>query len=227
MNSGRIWKTGILAVVVTIAFAGLVFRIEEWTKGLGSDLVALGQTGEPAGPPVTKIIPQIVVGSFDGNVTKYKTVMEIVNTGSSPVSVTGSFYNPDGSPSTIAFDTNLPASPIRSNLAVTGLEANHVLVITGENAPLGTMNWGKIVSNPGTVSISTFFEIRDVVTNVLYSRVGVEASPANMAGFVIPRIRNVTGGLDVGFVVVNTGSVPATIRATLRDTTGAILRSKT
>jgi hypothetical protein len=47
-----------------------------------------------------------------------------------------------------------------------------------------------------------------------------------MASFVIPRIRNVAGGLDVGFALVNTGSEPATINATLRSTSGAILGSK-
>jgi len=36
----------------------------------------------------------------------------------------------------------------------------------------------------------------------------------------------VADGLDVGFVLVNTGTAPATINATLRDTTGAILSSK-
>ncbi len=72
MNNGRIWKTGVLAVIATLAFASFVFRI---------------------GKAITKIIPQIAVGSFDGNVTSYRTVTEIVNTGSSTVSVTGNFYN--------------------------------------------------------------------------------------------------------------------------------------
>jgi len=227
MNNGRIWKTAVLAVLVTIAFATFVFRIEEWTKGVRSGFVTLGQTGEPSrGTPSTKIIPQIAAGSFDGNVTKYRTVTEIVNTGSNTISVTGNFYNSNGSLSTMALTTNLSATPFTGTLAATTLAANQVLIITGENAPIGTLNWGKIVSTPGTVSVSTFFEIRDVATNVLYSRVGVQASPADMASFVIPRVRNVAGGLDVGFALVNTGSAPAAINATLRDTTGAILSSK-
>jgi len=59
------------------------------------------------------------------------------------------------------------------------------------------------------LSISTFFELRDGASNVLYSRVGVAASPANMSGFVIPRIREVAAGLDVGFALVNTGTTAA------------------
>ena len=157
MNNGRIWKTAVLAVLVTIAFATFVFRIEEWTKGVRSGFVTLGQTGEPSRPtPSTKIIPQIAVGSFDGNVTKYRTVTEIVNTGSNTISVTGNFYNSNGSLSTMALTTNLSATPFTGTLAATALAANQVLIITGENAPIGTLNWGKIVSNPGTVSVSTY-----------------------------------------------------------------------
>ena len=228
MNNGRIWKTGVLAVIATLAFASFVFRIEEWTKGLRSHFLVLGQTGTPpGGKAITKIIPQIAVGSFDGNVTSYRTVTEIVNTGSSTVSVTGNFYNPNGSTSTLTFTTNLTAIPTFSGtLAPTNLSANQILVITGGAASTGTVNWGKIVSNPGTVSVSTYFEFRDATTGRLYSRVGVQASVADMASFVIPRVRNVADGLDVGFVLVNTGTAPATINATLRDTTGAILSSK-
>jgi hypothetical protein len=222
----RMWKTGVLAVVATIAFASFAFKIEEWTKGLRSESVVLGQTGTPPGG-VTKIIPQIAVGSFDGNITKYTTVAEIVNTGSSTVSVTGSFYNQNGSPSALTFTTNLTATPTFSGtLAATNLAANQVLVITGDAASTGTLNWGKIVSNPGTVSVSSYFEFRDAATNLLYSRVGVQASAADMASFVIPRVRKVVDGLDVGFALVNTGTTSATLNATLRNTTGAILSSK-
>src|SRR5437867_12986921 len=104
MNYQRMWKTGVLAVVATIAFASFAFRIEEWTKGLRSDFVVIGRTGTSPGG-VTKIIPQIAVGSFDGNITRYVTVTEIVNTGSSTVSVTGSFYNQNGSTSALTFTT--------------------------------------------------------------------------------------------------------------------------
>src|SRR5437016_13608323 len=126
MNNGRIWKTGVLAVIATLAFASFVFRIEEWTKGLRSHFLVLGQTGTPpGGKAITKIIPQIAVGSFDGNVTSYRTVTEIVNTGSSTVSVTGNFYNPNGSTSTLTFTTNLTAIPTFSGtLAPTNLSAN-------------------------------------------------------------------------------------------------------
>src|SRR5207244_12600841 len=81
------------------------------------------------------------------------------------------------------------------------------------------VTWGKIVST-GSVTIASFFEIRDGVTNVLYSRVGVPASPSDMASFVIPRLRNTASGVDAGFALVNTGSTSATLNATLRDDQG-------
>jgi hypothetical protein len=35
----KIWKTGALAVAVTIAFAVFVFRVDDWTNGFDSEYV--------------------------------------------------------------------------------------------------------------------------------------------------------------------------------------------
>ena len=214
-NNRRILKTGALAVSVTIAFALFAFY---------------GQP--PAGVTtftVTKVLPQIAVGSFDGNLTKYSTVIEIANTGVTPVNVAANFYKTtDGAPSTLSFATNLTAVPAITGgaLASTALDAGKVLVITGNTATTGTVNWAKIQAT-GRVSIAAFFETRDNLTNVLYSRVGVNASPANMSKFEIPRVRNVANGFELAYALVNTGSTAASYTATLKDATGAVLKTKT
>ena len=237
-NKRRILKTGALAIVVTIAFASFVFRVEEWTKALRSDFVVYGQSstngggGSPPPPPpppapttVTKVLPQIAVGSFDGNLTKYSTVIEIVNTSSAPITVSGNFYNTNGSVSTVAYATNLTGTPtITGTLPSTSLGVNGIIVITGNTAPTYSANWARITAT-GAVSIATFFEIRDGATGTLYSRVGVNASPATMSKFVIPRVRN--SALEVAFALVNTGEVPATYTATLRDVNGVPIGTKT
>jgi hypothetical protein len=104
------------------------------------------------------------------------------------------------------------------------LDGNKVIVITGNTAPTYTGNWAKITAS-GAVSIATFFEIRDGATNVLYSRVGVNASAANMSKFVIPRVRS--ANLDLAFALVNSGTTAASYTATLRDVNGATLATKT
>lgn len=244
MFNKRILKTGAIAVAATIVFAVFAFRVAEWSKGFNSEIVVLGQSGGSGGgssggctPSATgttstcvsgtKIIPQIAVGSFDGGLTKYRTVIQIVNPNSTAVTVSGNFYKTDGTASALTFGTNLTAAPtVTGTLASTSLAANTVLVITGETATTGTVGWAKIVATNGTVSISTFFEIRDGNTNTLYSRVGVQASPNDLASFVIPRTRNVSAGLDVAFALVNTASTAATINATLRDANGSPLGTR-
>src|SRR5262245_44882044 len=114
----RIIKTGVLAVAATLVFAAFVFRAVEWSKGLDSGVVVLGQTGGTGGGGggggsttactptsgggqggtgssggasacVVKIVPQIALGSFDSTpnnpqgLTKYSTIIQIVNTNSS------------------------------------------------------------------------------------------------------------------------------------------------
>lgn len=240
MNNRRILKTGAAAVAVTIVFAVCAFRVAEWSKGLNSEFIVLGQSGgttggtggasgTTGGTTITKIVPQIAVGSFDGGLTKYRTIIQIVNPNSTSVTISGNVYKTDGTASTTSLATNLTAvSTFTGTLTSTALASNSVLVITGEpaaGATTGSINWAKIVST-GTVSISTFFEIRDGGTNTLYSRVGVQASPSDMSRFLIPRSRNVAQGLDVAFAIVNTGSTAASLNATLKDATGATLKTK-
>jgi hypothetical protein len=236
-DTRRILKTGALAVVVTIAFASFAFRVEEWTKALRSDFVVLGQTGGGstggstgttgggATFTVTKILPQIAVGSFDGNLSKYSTTIQIVNTGTSAVTVKGNFYKQaDGSPSDLTYTTNLSGVSVTAGvLNETSLPANSSLVITG-SLPTTTPavykgNWARLQAT-GSVTIVSFFEIRDGATNVLASRVGVSASPV-MSKFAVPRVRNVAAGLDVGYAIANMGETPINVTATLRDATGA------
>ncbi len=233
----RILKTGALAAAVTVAFAIFVYRAAEWSKGLNSEFFVLGQSGG-AGPgtaaapasvgATTKIIPQIAIGSFDRGLTKYITVIQIVNTGTSPAAVTGEFYKEDGSASTLTLETNLSRmATFTGNMNSTILDVNQVLVITGgataaTTPSTGAIGWGKITSS-GVLSIACFFELRDGNTNVLYSRVGVSASRPDMSSFIIPRVRDVTSGLDVAFVLVNTASTPASITATLKDAKGATI----
>jgi len=231
----RILKTGALAAAATVAFAIFVYRAAEWSKGLNSEFFVLGQSGggpETAAAPAsigatTKIIPQSAIGSFDRGLTKYITVIQIVNTGTSPAAVTGEFYKEDGSASTLTLETNLSGvATFTGNMNAT-IGVNQVLVITGgattaTTPPNGAIGWGKITSS-GVLSIACFFELRDGNTNVLYSRVGVSASRPDMSSFIIPRVRDVTSGLDVAFVLVNTASTPASITATLKDAKGATI----
>jgi len=90
----RILKTGALAVAATVAFGVFAYRAAEWSKGINSEMIVLGQERIQAAEraPVrrprqeqprfknTKVIPQMALGSFDGGLTKYSTVVQIVNT---------------------------------------------------------------------------------------------------------------------------------------------------
>jgi hypothetical protein len=231
----RIWKTGVLAIAITVFGSMFVMRLEEWSKGLNSEFIVYGQSGGLGGGggtgtagTITKVIPQIAVGSFDANVTKYSTTIQIVNTSATAVTLTGAFYKPvDGTPSALTFTTNISTVPSITGgvLSATSLPVNGVMIISGETASTGTVNWGKIQST-GSVSITTFFEIRNGAGTTLLSRVGVAASPANMGKFVIPRVRNVANGFETAFALVNTGSTAATITAVLRNANGVALATK-
>ena len=79
------------------------------------------------------------------------------------------------------------------------------MTITADTATTGAINWAKIVTT-GAAAVSAYFELRDGATNILYNRTGIAGSSATMSKFVIPRVRNVASGLDVGFAIVNTGA---------------------
>jgi hypothetical protein len=227
-NKG-IWKTAALAVTVTLVFTVFVFKFEDWTKDFNAEFVYAQSTGSGTGTTatgVTKIIPQIAVGSYDNGFTKYITVIQIVNTGTAAISVSGNFYNTNGTTSTLALKSNLIAAGFTGTLPATNLTGNGVMTITADTAATGTINWGKIVST-GAASVSAYFELRDAATNLLYNRTGVAGSSATMSRFVVPRVRNVASGLDVGFAIVNTGATSANITLTVKDQGGVVLAVRT
>jgi len=231
MNLQRIWKVFAAAIVVVIAVA-FVVRVRDWTKGLGSDFVVYGQSGGPGpgGFVVTRIVPQIAVGSFDGNLTKYTTIIQIVNTSTNAVSVQGSFFNSStGTASDLTYSTNVPTLVMPPGaLPSTSIAPGGSLVITGKlpttNPPVYKGNWAKIQAT-GSITVAAFFEIRDGATNALYSRVGTPGSPI-MSKFVVPRARNVSAGLDVAFAIANLGTTSTNVTGTLKDETGAVVATK-
>src|SRR5713226_7605862 len=102
INNKRIVRTGAVAVAMMVVFAIFAFRAAEWTKGLDSEFIVYGQasggstgtsgTGGGAGSSTTKVVAQIASGNF-GEVEprNYGTVMEIVNPGTTAVTVSGNF----------------------------------------------------------------------------------------------------------------------------------------
>ena len=86
----KIFRSCAIAVVMVIIFPAFLSRFGEWTKGIQSSFIVYGQSnsGTSSGPITTKVIPQIAVGSSDGNVSKYKTVIQVVNEGSTAATVT-------------------------------------------------------------------------------------------------------------------------------------------
>jgi len=189
-NKG-IWKTAALAVAVTLVFAVFVFKFEDWTKDFNSEFVYAQSTGTggggtgSSGTGVTKVIPQVAVGSYDGGSTKYITVIEIVNTGTTAISVSGNFYNPNGSASTLSMKSNLIPAGFTGVLPATNVGASGVMTITADTAATGTVNWGKILTT-GAASVSAYFELRDGATNILYNRTGIAGSSATMSKFIVP-----------------------------------------
>jgi len=225
--------------VVTVGFAIFVDRAVEWEKGLNSEFVVLGQGTNQTNPcatfatgtsgvQTTKVIPQVVVGSFDGGLTKYSTYVEIVNVSGTAQNVTANFYNEDASAMAGVAFTAGSATLANGTLPATSVAKDGVLVISGETATTRGLGWGKITSC-GTLSVSSFFELRDAVTNVLLSRVGVAPSSGTTTSFVIPRVRDASAGLDVGLAVVNTaaaGTADVTLTAELKDASGNTIASK-
>ena len=238
INKG-IWKTAVLAAAITLVGSMFIMRLDDWSKGLNSGFIVYGQSGttgttsacSPSSGTsgttsvcVIKVIPHVVAGG------KYKTTIQIINTSGATVNVSGDFFNQDGTKSTATFtqDLNGKTATFVGSMTAASLAANAVLVISVEKDGALFVNWGEIIAT-SNVSVSAAFELRetakdpvsgkDVPANLL-SRVGVTASPADMQQFVIPRIRNVSNALDVGYAIANTGSTAATITVTLRDASG-------
>jgi hypothetical protein len=214
--------------VVTIAFAFFVSRLADWSKGMSSETAASQNSPVPPcqTPLQTRVVPQMAMGLFNGGLT-YTTIVQIVNTNSTPQAISGSFFKQDGKPLDNVSLTAGGSVIKRGVLETVSIPENGIFVITGGDAQsAGTVAWGRIIAC-SELSITTFFELRDSETNVLYSRVGVDASPANMATFIIPRVRDTAAGLDVGVALVNTGSVgsKATLHAELRDASGQVIKA--
>jgi hypothetical protein len=212
VNIKRILTTGALAAAATLVFAIFAYRVAEWSRGTPSQAVA----PEPCSPTVVKVVPQVAVGSFDGGLTRYQTFVEIVNTSGMAQTITTEFFKEDGK----------PMDNVTLNAGTTSIAKDGVVVIHAEAEKSGTLGWGKI-SACSSVSVSSFFDLRDATTNVLLSRGSVAATPANMSSFVIPRVREVPTGLDVAFALVNTSATgTATLKAELRDPEGKTLATK-
>jgi hypothetical protein len=235
-ESKRILKTGALAAVVTVAFAIFAYRAAEWSKGINSEMVVLGQgttgggntcttgvTGTSA-VQITKVIPEIAIGNFPPGLV-YNTIIQIVNTSGAAQNISANFYNEDGSAMSNVTLTAGTSRITNGVLPAMSLPKDAVFVISadGPATTAPTLGWGKVTAC-GASSVTTFFELRDSALNVLYSRVGVSASPANMSSFVIPVVRELATGLDVGFALVNTASGgSATVTAELKDATGTTI----
>ena len=253
MINRRILKTGVVAAAMAAVFGMFAFRAADWTKGLSSEFLVYGQvaTGGSSGssggtsggtssggsapivPSATRVVPQVAAGAFD-SATTYGTIIEIVNPSTSAISINGNFYNEDGTTATLTFGTNLLTQPtVGSSFTNLTLAASSILIMsvgttsatTSALPQTGAITWG-LISASGTISVSSFFELRSRSDGSLLSRVGIESSSPTMTSFVIPRVRekqasgSTKSEIDTGFAVVNTGTKTATITASLIDANG-------
>ena len=216
----------ILSAILLAVF--LFFRMSDRSKKPAVEFPTLESTSSG---PTTRIIPQIAVGSLDGMYT-YATIIQMVNLNPAPVEASARFYNPDGAASSMSLSARVgsaAAITFSGDLSPRKIPPAAALVVTGEPAtPTAAVAtaWGRIVSS-GALSIVTFFEIRDIRRNSVFSRVGVPSSSNDLSRFVIPRMHNSSVKLDVAFAIVNTGSTPAVLVGALRDASGKTLGTKT
>lgn len=234
----RILKTGVLAVAVTIVFAIFAFRAPGWTGRVSPEFLVYGQAstgggttggGGTGGSVTTKVVAQIAAGAYD-SASHFGTIVEIVNPNTSAITVSGTFYNENGTPSTLIYATNLSSLPtFTGGFNNLSLAAGSILVIstgttTATTPSAGTSNWGRITAS-NTISVASFFEWRHIGDEALYSRVGIPASRPDMMSFVIPRVREkrdprLSLDLETGFAIVNTGSATANVMARVIDADG-------
>lgn len=235
MRRGKRTGKKLALVAMTVVFVLFAGRIGEWSSGFDSEFLVYGQTGGTgtggtggSTTTLTKVVPHIAFGNFG---SLYTTVIQIINTKSTAVTVTGNFYTQSGTPSTATYTTNLTSTPtFTGTLNNVTLAANSVLVISasGANSPTtfdGAVNWGKFTTS-SNVTITSFFEIREFSSRLL-GRVGLPSSAADLSNFAIPRFRNPLTGSDTGFAIANTGAAAANITVTLKDSNGATLAART
>ena len=167
------------------------------------------------------VIPQIAMGVFDANSgLRYKTTIQITNSGLSPVSASAEFFNADGTPLAAPLETSI------GSLSDFVLPANGTAIITAGDFAGGVVGWGRVRAS-SHVSITTVFDITDAATSEVRSRLWFPPSATRLRRFVVPRSRNVKTGADAGFAIVNTGSSSATFTSTLIDSNGLVLASRT
>src|SRR5262249_57549913 len=136
------------------------------------------------------------------------------------------FKKKTGPPSTLAMKSTLTRAVSTEPLPPPTTAPGGVMTFTADTAATGAINWARIVTT-GAASVSAYFELRDGATNILYNRTGIGSSLPTMSKFLIPRVRNVASGLDVGFAVVNTGATSANITLTAKDQGGVVLAART
>ena len=173
INNKKILKTGGLWAAMVIVFAIFAYRASEWTKKVNSEFLVHGQTSTAGGTTagggttgggssITKVVAQIASGAYDP-ATHFGTIIEIVNPNSSAITVSGNFYNENGTPSTLTFATNFSSQPtFTGSFNSLNLPASSILVLsTGLSATTtpsaGTTNWGKITAT-NTISVASYFE---------------------------------------------------------------------
>ena len=185
--------------------------------------IAYGQTSGSS-TTTTSVIHQVAVGSFDGGATTFSTKVQMINAGTNSVTVSASFFNQDGTASTIPFETTSSMlASFTGSFSSFSLPANDSLVISADGmGRTGAVNWGRIVTDR-TVTIQAVFELDSAAGNLI-SRVGVPASDADLTRIVVPRMRNPDAGkgTSTSFALVNTGDTIATVTATLYSGAQAI-----
>ena len=232
---GALLLVAVVAVMVSLAIGtnlpGRVFAMKPeflvfgQTSGGTGGGGGGGQTGTGGSTTLIRVIPQIAVGDLEGS-GRYSTTVQIINSGTAAVTVQGEFFKQDGTASAINLRTNMTSvPPFAGTLNSVSLPPNGILILTADTDRTFAIAWGRITTT-AAVTVSTVFEIRDPSSSALVSRVGVTPSAPDMAKFVIPRIRNVQTGFDVGFALVNAGSTSATIAATLVGSSGQTLGSR-
>ena len=103
-----------------------------------------GGGGETEGDTVTRVIPQIAVGSFDGGATDYTTTIQVINASSDAVTLTtAEFFNTDGTDSTVTLTTDNETAPsFAGSVSNVVIAANDSLVLTAASTDAGAVNWG-------------------------------------------------------------------------------------
>lgn len=231
-------KRVMTVTLVVVGVLGFVSVVGNWTKALDAEFLVFGQTGGTGSgsggggtgggtTTITKIIPQVAAGSFDAGATTFSTTIQVINVGTSAVSLTADFFNQNGSVSTIPFTTtDVTAPTFTGTLSSISIPSNAAIVIQNGSVAAGAVNWARLVTD-GAVTIAAQFEIKDA-NGRLVSRVGVPSADADGTKLLIPRLRNAdpTKGTSTAFAIANTGDATASVTATLYSA-GQVAGTKT